>query len=318
MQPRKIAVGVDFTDASLTAARWAATHFAPDAEIVLVHVTPSVQVPSFMRAVLPPLTSTSAPVAPTLYRGLRALADLVGGDRAHACILAGNPAEVLALVAEETGADVVCVGRGPGRHGSARFGATTPQRLLARTRIPTLVVPTGRFDTPARVIAAVDDRAGGREVFDVACRMAATFEAGLDALHVIEPELQRVLMEAGNDELNERRVGDCAHAWVDAMLDDAEPDGDWTAPIIRCGDAGQEIIRYAREHHADLIVLGRGGDASHGHNLGGVLLGSTARLVLWAAPCPVLILPLDVRGASSPVHHESDSFVVDSDRVPRG
>jgi hypothetical protein len=41
LELRKIVVGVDFTDASLAAARWAAAHFAPDAEIVLVHMVGS-------------------------------------------------------------------------------------------------------------------------------------------------------------------------------------------------------------------------------------------------------------------------------------
>jgi nucleotide-binding universal stress UspA family protein len=69
LQLRKIVVGVDFTDASLAAARWAATHFAPDAEIVLAHVVPSVRVPSFLRTHLPPPVDVAATTARSLYGG---------------------------------------------------------------------------------------------------------------------------------------------------------------------------------------------------------------------------------------------------------
>jgi nucleotide-binding universal stress UspA family protein len=315
LQLRRIVVGVDFTDTSLAAARWAAAHFAPDAEIVLVHVMPSVRVPSFVRAHLPPPAEVAATTARSLYRGLSGLADLVAGRRARAHVLLGEPAEALAFVAEEVGADVVCVGRGRHRRGSARFGATTPQRMLARTRVPTLVVPAGRVETPDRVIVAVDERPGGKYLFAVACGLAAAFEAGVDALHVIEPELQHFVSavtevrdsgagvrvyeapetrDDAGDHVHDSWLQARARAWVDAMLDEAGPDGAWTAPAIRSGDAGQEIIRHAREQRADLIVLGRGGDACDAPAQGRRLpLGSTARLVLWAAPCPVLVLPLD-------------------------
>jgi hypothetical protein len=60
------------------------------------------------------------------------------------------------------------------------------------------------------------------------------------------------------------------------------------------GDAGQEIVATARRSGADVIVVGRGGDRSHAEVPAGALcVGSAARLVLWAAPCPVLVLPLD-------------------------
>jgi nucleotide-binding universal stress UspA family protein len=305
VQVRKIVVGVDFTDVSLSAARWVAAHFAPDAEILLVHVVPSVRLPSFVVGHFPPAADVAPTVSPTLYQGLNALAGLVARDRARAHVLTGDPVEALAFVAEEVGADVVCVGRGSRRRGSARFGATMPQRLLRRTRVPTLVVPAGRFDTPDRIIVAVDERAGGKDLFAAACRLAAVFEAGVDALHVIEPELEHfvALAREADNGVRESWLRDHARTWVEEMLDEAGPDGPWAAPIIRAGDAGQEIIRYVREHSTGLVVLGRGGDASNARSPGPIPLGSTARLVLWAAPFPVLVLPLD---ASTAMQDPSD------------
>jgi hypothetical protein len=66
-------------------------------------------------------------------------------------------------------------------------------------------------------------------------------------------------------------------------------------PSIRIGDAGQELIASARDEPGpSVIVMGRVGEtlpmpplrAEYG-------CGSTTRMVLWAAPGPVLVLPLE-------------------------
>ena len=55
---------------------------------------------------------------------------------------------------------------------------------------------------------------------------------------------------------------------------------------IRTGDAGAEIVEYANETNAKLIVI-----PSHGyHGLTRFLLGSVAERVLRLAECPVMVL----------------------------
>lgn len=55
---------------------------------------------------------------------------------------------------------------------------------------------------------------------------------------------------------------------------------------IRMGDPGEEIVKYAKEREADLIVM-----PSHGRRgFTRLLLGSVAERVLRLARCPVLIL----------------------------
>ncbi|HEU4565994.1 MAG TPA: universal stress protein [Gemmatimonadaceae bacterium] len=315
MQFRRVVVGVDFSEASLTAARWVATHFAPEAEIVLVHVLPEPRVPSYLRAELPPAIDIAATMAPSLYGGLHGLAELVGGDRARIDILIGNPPDALARAAAEEGADLICVGRGRRRRGSARFGATTAQRLLARTRVPTVVVPATRPGASSHIIAAVDERVGGRAVLEVACGLAAAAEARLEALHVVEAEVQAFVsaarealaphdlppgegaaapaLDAGAP-LRAGSVRERALAWLHSMLWDVTGGAGRVSAALGAGDPAEEIIRRAHEGDADLIVIGRGGDASHESAPAGALpLGSTTRFVLWTAPCPALVLPLD-------------------------
>ena len=320
MHFHRIVVGVDFTEASLAAVHWVATHFAPDAEIVLAHVIAEPRVPSFLRSHLPPAREVTEAVAPALFGGLRGLSEMIGKDRARVEVVSGNAAEGLAQVADRVGADLVCVGRGRRRRGSARFGATTAQRLLSRTRIPTLVVPAVRLKSPERIVVAIDERPGDRHVLEVASGLAAALEARVDALHVVEPEVLTFLSasvpadawadrprrsggarptEAAspsftNDGVQPRWVHDRARQWIDGMLDALRSRASRMDPAVASGDAGQEIIRHVRQHESDLVVVGRGGDASLATTpLGALPLGSTARLVLWVAPCPVLVVPLD-------------------------
>jgi nucleotide-binding universal stress UspA family protein len=57
--------------------------------------------------------------------------------------------------------------------------------------------------------------------------------------------------------------------------------------VVRHGKAGQELLRYAREAHAELIVMGVSGRGA----IDRAILGSTAQRVLRDAPCPVLTVP---------------------------
>jgi universal stress protein A len=59
--------------------------------------------------------------------------------------------------------------------------------------------------------------------------------------------------------------------------------GTWQVALA-VGRPADAIVRFAQEHHVDLIVM-----ATHGRTgLGHVLLGSVAEKVVRLAPCPVL------------------------------
>lgn len=55
--------------------------------------------------------------------------------------------------------------------------------------------------------------------------------------------------------------------------------------LFSAHSAGREIVRYASEHHADLIVV-----SSHGHHGLAALLGSTAHTVVQTAAGDVLVV----------------------------
>jgi K+-sensing histidine kinase KdpD len=59
-------------------------------------------------------------------------------------------------------------------------------------------------------------------------------------------------------------------------------------PIVRQGNAAEQIINYANEEKSDLIVL----SARHHSFRGGTFFGRTTELVVRHAPLPVLAVPI--------------------------
>jgi nucleotide-binding universal stress UspA family protein len=313
---RRVVVGVDFTDTSLATVRWVSAHLAPEASLVLAHIVREPRTPPFLRAHLPPVSEIVTERETALYRGLCGLADLVGRDRTSVEMLSGAPADGLALIAHRLDADLVCVGKSVQRRGSARFGATTASRLLARSGVPLLVVPGGARATPTRVLAAVSDLPPDERVLHHAGALASAWGAQLDALHVVERDVRELAHDLSTAQresrgvlalqpMDDERLRMLAEEWLGRQLPQAGmPPGEAT-PAVREGDAGQEIIAYARTTRADLIVVGRGALAS----LGGAshsAVGSTTRLTLWAAHCPVLVLGTEpTRAAPSQVAQDA-------------
>lgn len=323
----RIVVGIDFSGASLAAARWVATQLAPRAEIVLVHVLPEPEAAPFVRPHLPPMLDVMSDVVPALYGGLRGVADLTGADRTRIDIYTGAPADALALASAEYEADLVCLGRTRSRRGSARFGATTAQRLLTRTRVPVLVVPATRPAAPPRILAALDGRPAGRAAAEMAWRLAGAGSGRVEAVHVLGPELRGFVRACGAtareggcaarphlalERAEAARIRDEAHLfgltaqWIARELEAIGAPGTRAAAHVRVGDPGQEIVAFARATGIGIIVIGRGEDGAIPTTAAGrVPVGSTARLVTWVAPAPVLVL--------SPASTTSDA-----DRSPRG
>ena len=61
-------------------------------------------------------------------------------------------------------------------------------------------------------------------------------------------------------------------------------------PVVRHGDAAEQVISLARETAADLIVIG----AQHRRFVDTTVLGVTTVRVTRHAPCPVLVVPRPV------------------------
>lgn len=290
MQFKKVVVGIDFSANSLAAARWIAHHFAPDAELVLTHVVPKSSVLSWSRQYTRRTLEELRVVRPQLEGGLRGLGELLGAGRTTTETLSGDPAEVLASTAAQVGANLICVGSSPHRRGSARFGATTPHRLIARTDVPVLVTPRVPAGAPSRILVPFDDRANGKIALQTAARLATAYEAALDGLYVIETDMRHD--GSSNPEVQNVLSFFRAQHWAAAVMDELALSSARAASFVCPGDAGEQTVSHARRSACNLIVLGTGernsalrGDRHARH------VGSTTRFVIWAAPCPVLAVP---------------------------
>jgi len=115
-----------------------------------------------------------------------------------------------------------------------------------------------------------------------AVALAKNFGARLHLLHVgdqarlaLDTEFPLGLEGAVEDAVRERLL----KILTPAEQADLKPEF-----AVRAGVPATEIIRYAKDHDVDLIVMGTHGRGFVGH----ALMGSVAEKVVRTAPCPVL------------------------------
>ena len=120
-----------------------------------------------------------------------------------------------------------------------------------------------------------------------ACALAEQFNSELHILHVLEfyPFTPGFGLQAFTDTLIEE-VTAHANKSLETVVDPQ-----WAAgrPVVRSLATGTpfvEIIRYAREHEIDMIVM-----ATHGRSaLSHLVMGNVAERVVRKASCPVLTI----------------------------
>jgi nucleotide-binding universal stress UspA family protein len=193
--------------------------------------------------------------------------------------------------ASEIQADLIVIGT-QGRSRLERFGlGSVAEAVLRKAPCPVLAVPPHVPDrtltAPAamrHVVCALDFSDHSINALPHALSWASKSGARVTALHVTEisPELAAPPLpefEAYRD----RVVSDARRALADAMREAAPH-----LPIeqrLAVGRPATEILRYAADHHADLIVMGIRGRS----RLDMAFFGSTANRVVRQATCPVLI-----------------------------
>ncbi len=119
--------------------------------------------------------------------------------------------------------------------------------------------------TLTRILVPHDFSETSDAAVQYAVALARRFAAGLDFLY----------------------VGDRAKEELESLLRMLTP-GDRVALhprfFVRAGTPAAEIVRFADQQHADLIVMGTHGRGFVAH----MLMGSVAEQVVRTAPCPVL------------------------------
>jgi nucleotide-binding universal stress UspA family protein len=140
------------------------------------------------------------------------------------------------------------------------------------------------------IVVATDFSENAGEALNVALAFAEGTDRRIALVNVVlDPVRQPWMVESAGVDFAELQ-----RAWVevakrefDALLKQRRLDTSVVSTHILIGRPDVEIVRFAEEQGADLIVMGT-------HGYGGVkrlLLGSVADHVVRQASCPVLIVP---------------------------
>ncbi len=189
--------------------------------------------------------------------------------------------------AAEHNIDLITLGT-HGRRGLRRLLlGSVAEEVVRLAPCPVLTVPERAGGTTPgqvrRILVPVDFSEHARLALSHASQLAALYGARLELLHVIAevvyPDFYPPLVPplgAVSDELRERSQTRLR----DLLAQVPHPDAD---THVGSGPAAHEIVRFAEDLPADLIVI-----ASHGlTGIRHMLLGSVTEQVVRRAPCPV-------------------------------
>lgn len=145
-----------------------------------------------------------------------------------------------------------------------------------------------------RMLFPTDFSAGAAAAHRYACELSHRFQSELHVIYVLEDPLVAApdfvmgmaLPPAIKDapaKVHREEEQDLLQR-LDEVIASADPRPISTVRAVRFGSPFVEIVRYARSHDIDLIVMGTHGRGAIAH----ILLGSVAERVVRKAPCPVL------------------------------
>ena len=266
----RILVSVDFGEPSVLTARWVATHFSPDAEIILGHV---IEPPPATRSNVirfPSVETIVSKVHEDVERRLQALCEEIAPGRATAEIRVGVPYEELVQLASSRSVDVIALGRQDlTSSGWARIGATA-QRVLRRSSVPILLVAGISDHSPDHILVAVDESETTDDVLHWGAFLSHGFDAKATVVHAAG-------VEASPDD----------DAWITSEIDKIAGAEAMEQRITRKDiRPAESIIEEARALKSELIVIGSRGAGAADQ----MLFGSVAESVLLTSPCPVLVV----------------------------
>jgi nucleotide-binding universal stress UspA family protein len=211
----------------------------------------------------------------------------------------GSPWQEIVEFAKSHQIDLICLGT-HGRSGFKRmFLGSVAEKVVQHAGCDVLVVRSPERDfidpvqeslTLSRILVPTDFSESSRSAIDEGGSWAASFQAELHLLHVVEDNSPSVaqmnlaypVFQSYYHELVKN---------AQQQLDGVSVSGLPPEPIQRkvaVGDPRDRINGYAAEHAIDLIVMGTHGRRGPSH----WMIGSVAERVVRTAPCPVLVVRL--------------------------
>lgn len=284
----RLLLGIDFSPGSLEAAAWAA-RLAPDAELLLAHAVQIPHPPAPLRGSFPAHQDLVRSALDRATGRLEQPASELSPRATVRVVREGRPADVLADLAREVGADLVVVGV-HGRWGAWSGPGSTADTLAASAPVPVLLAQGFDEGPPTEILVPVDDSANARRALAWAVFLARRFEARLTLFHVLSSGLlapmRRVSSVSAARELEEN-ARSATRSWLEDQARAADAPEESTSVEVGTGTPGLEIFAAAARLGSDLIVIGsRGSGAARA--LG---LGSVSSAVVRKGTGPVLLVP---------------------------
>jgi nucleotide-binding universal stress UspA family protein len=169
------------------------------------------------------------------------------------------------------------------------FLGSVAEKIVRLSPIPVLSVHRSVQDFRIEnIIAPIDFSIYSKNAADYAISIAENFKAQVNFIHVIEKEIHPSFYASGVESifqidtgLQDRVIQNMQGFLEEQLNSDIKP-----RFMVKEGRAHREIVEYAKEEKADLIVI-----STHGlTGLEYLLLGSTTEKVVRWASCPVLTL----------------------------
>ena len=199
----------------------------------------------------------------------------------------GDPAEIIELHANARAVDLIVMG-GEARRGWGRHRSLVAEKVIRRTSVPTLVVPSNALGSPTvfrNVLVAVDLSSASEDVLSGAIGLTAGEAAQLTVMHTVKGvEAADAVQSPARWMVPEYRthVLEDARRTIETLVSDI-PTGVDTRVQISTASAARTILEHSADVDADLVVVGR--------SQGFKLLGSTALRVLRKNDRALLVIP---------------------------
>jgi universal stress protein E len=275
---QSILLPVDFHQASADVARIATQMAAVfDSHLTLLHVLePTLISPSGMQYARERATER-----------MRELIEQLALDRVvidESAIAVGSPIHQIVRKAEEIDAGLVVMGTGE----RSRFGrppGPTTQGVLQHARQPVLAVRSGEPEARfARILCPVDQSPVSLRGLRNAIQLARAFHGHLVVLSVAPGALP---LSMADGTWPASVLGENEQSWredFDRSLKEVDFGNVSRQSEVRVGLAHEQIVAAARDHRADVIVMGSTGRSG----LARLLMGSVTRRVVEQLPCSLL------------------------------
>jgi len=213
---------------------------------------------------------------------LQRIVSTSGGTAPEIIVEEGIPADAILSLARSRAMSLIVLGT-HGRRGldHLMLGSVT-ERVLRHASCPVLAVKQGAADDPVpirRIVCCVDFSAHSRRALEYALSAAEAYDAEVSVLHVLDDI-------SGSADIGTETAA--AMDKLEKLFPAAAPRSTKTHLEVRLGKAYQEILNFATEIQADLIVTGVRGRNS----LDLAVFGSTIYRVMQLGQAAVLAVPI--------------------------